>query len=263
MKILHISDLHIGNLISPPNEGERAEELVDAIIEKWEKMDDGQKPIIVITGDIVDSGFKWQYKKADKILQKLKENNFEIVTAPGNHDYGPKGNLASARRFKKYYCKYIEKVTYPHVAVEKDGFSIIALNSMQNETGDKDKYWADGELGGTQLDELDRKLDWLKMNKGNDHKIVLILHHHPFDLKHCGSKYQWWHCLKDGDDLMRRIEGKVDVLLFGHEHEETKWENEFGIPLVYMSDKSTRRKKLQACLITLKNGKPVAEKVKL
>lgn len=263
MKILHLSDLHIGNFISPPDEGDMAKELVDIIIKKWGDVDKDQKPIIVITGDTVDSGFEWEYKKANEILQKLKDNNFEVVPVPGNHDYGPKGNFVNAEESEKYYRKYIKDVSYPYDAIKNEDFTIIGLNSMEGETSLMDMWLADGQLGEDQLNELEEKLKEIKNANGSDHKIVLILHHHPFDLDNCSSYYQGWHCLKDGDKFMGVVAGKVDVILFGHEHCEGQWIDDYNIPLMYMSDKSTEQKPFSVGLISFENGKPIVEKEQL
>jgi len=140
MHLLHISDLHIGNLISPINETERANDLVDAIIKKWSNSETDEKPVIVITGDIVDSGFKWQYERAKTILDRIKDNKFDIACVPGNHDYGPKGNFVG-ERFSRYYRQYIEDVDYPNPAIGKDIFTVICINSMENEHGLSDRSW--------------------------------------------------------------------------------------------------------------------------
>ena len=107
----------------------------------------------------------------------------------------------------------------------------------------------------------------IREKKGVDHIIVIAVHHHPFDITGtnppCTCKHHWWHCLKDGNELMNTLNGKADVLLFGHEHHWYQWSDCFGIPLVVMCDKSTRRKNLWACLIELEGGKPVSRQVEL
>ena len=67
------------------DENVNARIIVDWIVERYSN---DQKPLILLTGDIVDDGKTNQYKNAVKILTPLVEAGFPILPTPGNHDYG-------------------------------------------------------------------------------------------------------------------------------------------------------------------------------
>jgi 3',5'-cyclic AMP phosphodiesterase CpdA len=231
--------------------------LIKKILDKNEWKNSNDKPIIVITGDIVDDGRKSQFKKAQEILiDPLKKANFKVISIPGNHDYGWIGNFAQKKKFK-YFKRYLiglRRVSYPDLIEFDNGkLVIICLNSMKSETGFYDGLLADGELGGKQLNELDEILDYLDGMADNMKPAVAIcLHHHPFifpgmnDLKEAGERIA--HQLKDGDELMELIGNRVDVLLFGHDHHHIDFSkerkgriltDEYKIPVILSSGKST------------------------
>ncbi len=265
MKLLHLSDLHIGKQETTDlNEEEEAKRLVEAIVEKWKN--DPDKPIIIVTGDIVDDGAEEQFITAREILKPLRDNGFQPVYIPGNHDYGWNGAHATAKKFilfKKYLYGVDCRITYPDVPISNDEITVIALNSMKAETGFWDGLLADGELGNKQLDELSDIIKSIREEKGTRHIIAVALHHHPFlfpDDTFFEKIGEWFgHDLKDGDDLMKIISGRVNVLLFGHEHRHIDFSKEFPkanltkkyrIPVILSNGKSTE-KKHQSRLITI------------
>ncbi|MHC4214425.1 MAG: metallophosphoesterase family protein [Planctomycetota bacterium] len=244
MEILHLSDLHIGNILLSPfiNEKKETGFIVDDIIKQWKV---GKKPLILFTGDIVNDGEKKEYETAKGLLSNLKTKGFEIMILPGNHDYGRIGNFADKANFEHFKTNFKDffengEVEFPYIRHFKD-VTIIGLNSMQGEMEDEKELWANGQIGTNQLTELKEVLKAIRDVKGLDYKIVLALHHHPFDLENCDHPV---HCLKDGKALMDIIaldRYKVDVLLFGHEHENYTKFNNFHIPLIHMNDKSTKK----------------------
>jgi 3',5'-cyclic AMP phosphodiesterase CpdA len=135
MRILHISDLHIGNE-GDVDRWKRAEKIVRRIIRAWG--DDGDRPLVLITGDIVDDGTEVEYIEARRILRPLHRAGFQVAPLPGNHDYGWNGAHAQEKRFKlfkKYLFGIETRVTYPDVPYADDDVSVITLNSMHAETG--------------------------------------------------------------------------------------------------------------------------------
>lgn len=241
-KILHISDLHVGRT---ETEGRNLKGIVKYIVNRdW----NGLKPIVLITGDIVNDGEEEQFVFARKLLNDLYTNNFTVLPIPGNHDYGKNGNHAQEKRFKYFKNEFykLENVSYPHVK-EINGHYFIGLNSMSAETGFFEGLLANGELGSKQIKNT---LGVLKKLDGRppEQKVILHLHHHPFvypdegPLKRIGDKVG--HGLEDGDDLLHKISGRVDILLFGHEHRHlnfsrTKLSEKYRIPHIISSGKST------------------------
>jgi 3',5'-cyclic AMP phosphodiesterase CpdA len=252
MRILHISDLHIGNE-GDVDRWKRAEKIVRRIIRAWG--DDGDRPLVLITGDIVDDGTEVEYIEARRILRPLHRAGFQVAPLPGNHDYGWNGAHAQEKRFKlfkKYLFGIETRVTYPDVPYADDDVSVITLNSMHAETGFWDGLLADGELGSRQRDELDELITSLREERKKTHRIVVALHHHPFQFPDASvlkkAKERIGHRLKDGVQLMKLLSGRIDVLLFGHEHRHVDFSQpfeghlfteEYAIPCILSSGRST------------------------
>ena len=273
MRILHLSDLHIGKEETDVDEWKQLEKIVRRIIREWGN--DSDKPLILITGDVVDDGREVEFIEARRILRPLHRAGFQVAPLPGNHDYGWNGSHAKEKRFKlfkKYLLGIETRVTYPDVPYSDDDVSVITLNSMQAETGFWDGLLADGELGSRQLDELGELITTLRDERKRSHRIVVAVHHHPFlfpgDPPLKRAKERLAHRLKDGDDLMRLLRGRVDALLFGHEHRHIDFSQpfeghvfteEYDIPLILASGKSTDPG-LPARLITFEGRrKPLVE----
>ena len=273
MRILHISDLHVGKRKTGINEARQTEKMVRLIKRHWG--DDDDKPLVLITGDVVDDGREAQFIEARHILEPLRRAGFQIVALPGNHDYGWNGAHAQEKRFKlfkKYLLGIETRVTHPDVPYADENVALITLNSMRAETGFWDGLLADGEIGNDQLDELGELLTTLRTERPKSFKIVVALHHHPFlfpDDKLIKHSKEWLgHRLKDGADFMRLVSGRIDVLLFGHEHRAVDFSQplagrvlteEYEIPCILCSGRSTDQG-LPARLITIEGrGKPRVE----
>lgn len=273
MKILHISDLHIGKEETDVDEWRQAERLVRLIKRYWGN--DGEKPLVLITGDVVDDGREVEFIEARRILEPLHRAGFQVVPLPGNHDYGWNGAYAQEKRFKlfkKHLLGIENRVTYPDVPYADDRVALITLNSMRAESGFWDGLLADGELGDAQLNELGEILTTLHNERPKSYKIVVALHHHPFlfpgDPFIKKTRERLGHRLKDGADFMRLVGGRIHALLFGHEHRHVDFAKpvdgrvlteEYDIPVILCSGKSTDPG-LPARIITIAGrGKPRVE----
>lgn len=238
MNIIHLSDLHIGK----SNNLEKAHQVVDWILEN---QDLHQSDLVIISGDLVDDGETWQFEKARDLINRLRDGDYIVLTAPGNHDYGPDGireNPASKHEFRELISHVAE---YPAVYI-KSGQAFVLLDSMEAEMEKRELWGAQGYLGLKQLQKLDLLLDELAENPAVEN-VILILHHHPFD-------YLFYHGLRDHADLkgiISRRRGqppRVNALLFGHKHldhrfndpEENK-EELFGIDLIFASGQTVER----------------------
>jgi 3',5'-cyclic AMP phosphodiesterase CpdA len=117
---------------------------------------------------------------------------------------------------------------------------------MEAELENLDLWGAQGYLGKTQLQKLDKLLDDLEKNQAVEN-VILFLHHHPFD-------YLFYHGLRDHSDLKGVITRPVDkpprvnLLLFGHKHIDHRFndpeENKeilYGIDLIYASGQTVER----------------------
>lgn len=241
--ILHLSDLHVGR---SAKEGENLNLIVEKIINRW--ANENNKPVILITGDLVDDGEEKQFIEARQILNPIYAKGFTVLPVPGNHDYGWNGNHAKAKRFKHFKNAFFpfEYVGYPF-SKEIGGHLFIGLNSMKAEEGFFDGLLADGELGGRQIDDTTGILK-KTLARNPYQKVIIYLHHHPFlfpddsILETIGEKIGHW--LKDGDDFMNKIMKRTDILLFGHEHRHIDFSGtqicrKYEIPKILSCSKST------------------------
>lgn len=233
IRIIHLSDLHVGKWLEFPQKRTEEDNL-----EKWVKhicksYKSDPKPIIMITGDLINDGDPKQYDDAKSILRPLFDARFVVWPIPGNHDYGRLGNHAEKKCFKYFKKAFFgrdnphyphENVVYPQTK-RFNGHWLIGLNSMKGELGYLDRWLADGELGRKQMNNtvgLLENLNGRTPSEKKKEKVILFLHHHPFFFPSDGPLEHTYetigHYLKDGEEFMTKIAGLVDILLFGHEH---------------------------------------------
>lgn len=238
MKIIHLSDLHIGQ----SDNIEKCNRIADWVLENQETH---QSELVIISGDLVDDGQTWQFEQAREIIDRLRQGGFTVLAAPGNHDYGPDGYRESSTSQQEFSELISNVKEYPAVFII-EGQAIVILDSMAEEIQNMEIWGAQGYLGKEQLQKLDQILDELAENPAVEN-IVLTMHHHPFD-------YLFYHGLRDHADLKgviaRRRNGppRVNALLFGHKHIENRFndpeddkEDLFGIDLIYASGQSVER----------------------
>jgi 3',5'-cyclic AMP phosphodiesterase CpdA len=238
LKIIQLSDLHIGK----SNNIEKTSRLVDWIINN---QDQHQSELILITGDLVDDGANWQFLQAKTEIQRLEDEGYKVLVAPGNHDYGPDG-IREKKQSKKDFEDLISQVgDYPHLFIQS-GQAFVILDSMAAEIERVDFWGAQGFLGEKQLQLLDKLLDELADNPAVEN-VILAMHHHPFD-------YLFYHGLRDHEDLKgvisRRMHEppRVNVLLFGHKHLDHRFndpeENKevlYGIDCIFAAGSTVER----------------------
>jgi len=223
-RIIHLSDLHVGY----KDCSEKFSKLIELIKLNYRP---ASAHVIVVTGDIVeDARQKGAYEEAVALFQRLENASYTVLVVPGNHDYGSgrKGNERYVSLFKQAFYSD-ESVTYPKLDII-DEIAFIGLDSMAATFEWFDVWGADGELGEKQIAALDQLLSCPDLH---NKKKVLYLHHHPFDDR------GFLHRLKDSQQFKQVVEGRVDCLLFGHNHEGNKYPNHWGIPQCYDGSSST------------------------
>jgi hypothetical protein len=122
-RVIHISDLHFTNASSTwdwsddpighpvrdsQNSPRRRANLSSFLISKKDIFGTN---IIVITGDITDSGGNEDYNIATAFINDLESAGFEVYTVPGNHDYCWEGNLFIEDIFKISKAEVIAAIT--------------------------------------------------------------------------------------------------------------------------------------------------------
>jgi predicted MPP superfamily phosphohydrolase len=249
-KIIHLSDLHVGY----PERSSKFKELINKILKIKSPASDYDKLnllinrlvflkepainyIIVITGDLVDNAnLPNIYQLTNQCINLLKEKGYTVLVIPGNHDYGTGiwGDKKFVSLFKQTFYENTS-LTYPKVDVI-DGILFIGLDSMAEELDWDDRMFSEGKLGEAQL----KRLNIILNNPEYDpHKKVVYLHHHPFD-------FEFLMQLRDKEALQSVIQNKVDVLLFGHYHDDTNkakipFNGKWGIPRAYNAGSSTHK----------------------
>ena len=236
MKIIHLSDLHIGR----SNNTEEVSRIVEWILEH---PDEHQARVAAVTGDLTDDGAEWQLQRIAELLAPLKSAGYRVFPVPGNHDYGPFGiteSKKSVRDFQKYLGGGVE---YPHLEIV-ESTAFVLLDSMQGEIRSIEFIGAEGQIGREQRRKLDRLLDTLEADDEVD-RIVILLHHHPFD-------YKKFHIMRDAKKLLRVVRGqgrsRISALLFGHKHVDYRFndpedhkEQLYGIEMIYAAGSTVER----------------------
>jgi len=232
---IHLSDLHI-RWHKNAAENRSLQFVVEQIVQTYDQQ---EKPAVLITGDLTDDGRKDQYHHAANLLYPLKEKGFPLFIVPGNHDYGPEGNIyldVALRNFEQIILRDLlghnvpeTGEFYPHI-VELGSLVFVGVDSVvANE--DQPVHFASGEVG-----PLQRRLlrEALCKYLNTDKTIVTYFHHHPFD-RHRVMK------LDDATEMMQLLSGRTDFLCFGHDHVEQRWEDYMGIDYILASGKSTEQ----------------------
>jgi len=238
MKIIHISDLHHGD-----HSG--SSELIKLIIDKFKK--ETIKPIVVCTGDLVDSSInKIEMKEVKEILKRLVDENFKLLLCPGNHDLKFEGIAGNPRKnihvFNKYFKDLIPKninykgeedndlLNYPLIH-KIDNHFFIGLNSLEGKP-----ILTRGKLGASQRSELKHDIDFIKKNEENP-VIIVYLHNNPF---YYDYRYEFLK-LSDRKKFRPIIKG-INVLLSGHWHINKRYkdkEKKYNIDCIQVTGRST------------------------
>ncbi len=231
MKIIHMSDLHVGH----KDLDERFHSIVRNLI--FEKSDKANEYVIVITGDLVDDANNPILNSIVLSgLEKLTQAGFKyILVIPGNHDYGS-GSIANKKFvsiFKQTY--YGRDLEYPKKDIINN-IAFIGLDSMSEELHWYDGLWAQGELGEKQLSDLNSLLQSEEIRSCDSR--VIYLHHHPFD--------SWpLHQLRDSDNLQTVLQNAmnmgitIDAILYGHNHAGKVHNGHWNIPRCYDAGSAT------------------------
>ena len=240
LKILHLSDLHIG-------EEKRAytmEDLAGKILLSQNEAPD----IIIVTGDIFDAEAfsKRNYKKIineainffeyliEKIEEKFKEK-FEkksIYFLPGNHEL-ERDKIEKQDIFSKYkkflegfYKKlpeFYSKKTYSFIKdFSQEKVIIIGFNSnsfslkKRGKNKKENEYF--GEISIEQFLEMSTKIKEIKNYE--EKNVVVALHHHFYTIEERDKKYVDNSVLRNSEAFFEELKKyNVCAILHGHKHE--------------------------------------------
>ena len=227
LKFIHLSDLHVH---STPEKNTAIAGTLEYIRQEYPSHS------LFITGDIVDDGYEAQYEQALKMLQPFRGR---IFVCPGNHDFGPHGNLYTpecASRFDEWLATPLHQggtfagENFPVLHLLKDGSHQILLIALDTNIETVNPLtFACGQVGSTQLTALDNLLSDSSIA---EMIVIVFFHHHPFLHNDRFLK------LLDARDLARVLYGRVHLVLFGHRHVSKMWRNTLGIPYILACDNS-------------------------
>lgn len=198
MRIIQISDLHIGGLFKQS----AFDKLVDEVNNEL------RPDLIIVSGDITDEGLIFQYEMAKKEIEKFYCPN--MVIFPGNHDYRHTGYLL----FEKFFP------SSPNSVQEFDNGNVIVV-TVNTSRPDRDE----GEIGNKQILWMEQTLSSYggSEDKGLEQRIKIVgMHHHLIAIPDTG--YTNVVGISDAGDALRAcLESGVDIVLCGHKHRPWMW----------------------------------------
>jgi len=201
-KIAHISDLHVGSPFFIPHMLERV------ILE----LNELQPDIVMVTGDITESGFKSEYVAASGFLGQLQCPR--VLVMPGNHDSRNVG-----------YVHFEDTFGSLDSSIEYGPFSILCLDSSEPDLDE-------GHIGREKYSLLNETF------KDEDKIKIVAFHHHLLPIPGTGRER---NILVDAGDFLKvLIENGVHLVLLGHRHVPNVWEIE-GMYVINAGTACTRR----------------------
>lgn len=196
-RLAHLSDLHLGER---PEHLVAARALVRSLLE--EDVDH-----VVVTGDVTHSGLVGEYEAWLELFAPLLALK-KVTVVPGNHDRAGDG---------------VAELLSDELRVSVDGregLFMVCIDSTAPHN--RSTFRSHGDLCEQMLGAVDEALErapqgWTR---------AVLLHHHvtPLPVEGLGEwfaeRFGWPHAaeLPLGRELLRRVQGRVDLVLHGHKH---------------------------------------------
>lgn len=184
MRLAHISDLHMTGMY---------------FVEEWFSslkriLEDLEVDLLVISGDLTDEGYLYEYERASALLEELPPKRKLIV--PGNHDSRNMGHSL----FEEFFG-----TRYP--SAEVDGVRVLGIDSTEPDINE-------GHVGRENYPLIERGLEGGRVK-------VLTLHHHLIPIPGTGRER---NIPVDAGDVLRKVmEVGVNFVLSGHRHLPWVW----------------------------------------
>ena len=251
--IIHISDLHV-NLYLDEDEVPRTEInsylttnlstddsffFIDTFIKKIEDVKALQFPdaefILLITGDITNSGEELEFKSAKsfikKIMTKLNISKEKCLLIPGDHDVNRRSlknylidnpdknshllNKVKLNYFGKFYKDLkgnefeFDKIIFDHLIIDNQ-VVILAINSNY-------KINQRGGEGYIVVQQFQKELDLLKTELGSNMHYICCWHHNLTANFENSNSGQWFK--ENRVHLLAEVSSQqIKLILTGNEH---------------------------------------------
>lgn len=262
MKILHISDIHMGT--EEKMEGDESsivEKVADAIQGCEDRGLNLCPDIIVVTGDFTTTATASEFDQAFQQLKDFHENEYlkikKILLVPGNHDYlwrendklVPKANRHIEYRNFRDRCRNenickddrvlddklrgeLEEFLVSHIYEEEEDFAVLLIG-MNSVILDSEERKGQGFFSQKQHKACKKLIQYYKEKSGNKELIVMAAFHHHIlpvssvERETIKSPDRFSLTLDARRTLDFFMENSVNMALHGHEHQPSivNWGN--------------------------------------
>lgn len=234
-KILHLSDLHIGEphgrwafiRRATGRYDERNQNRLRRIVEHINGRPDWRECVVVVTGDLTDRSTQRECDVAYRELARLRP---PVVVMPGNHDVTSPARLGMGysaeghARYRSMHRRIYEASTLePTIATGRPSFPrvhdygawrLITLDSSAHD--ERGTLFARGRIGHNQLAVLATEL-------ADPRPTVVALHHHP-------RRWSLTLAVDDADELLAVCDRPHVTMMCGHRHEPAHFPAIHGAP---------------------------------
>jgi 3',5'-cyclic AMP phosphodiesterase CpdA len=188
MRLLHISDLHVGSVDEP-----EVKRSLEPLIERVEP------ELIVATGDLTHRGRRVQHERAAAFLRGLGR---PLLVIPGNHDIA----FTFPARFTRPFAEFERQWETVEPVHSSDGLYVVGLNSV--------RPWRH-QSGGIRSGQIARAAELLARAPEGVLKVV-ALHHHLIGAP--------WRTRKKpvsrrSEVLAGLVDAGAELILAGHIHQ--------------------------------------------
>ena len=242
-KIVHLSDLHLGNdivwrsVLRRRYWGKRVSKSVtDGLAAALRKID---PDYVVVSGDFVNKPTWKMFEIACSYLQELFLKSGislkdRLLVIPGNHDvsFFPRkheDDLERLRLYRRFLMKLfsedeIEGRRQRYFRVDPN--SEIIFTCLDSTLRDSFPL-AEGQIGASQLRWVGNKLDRIRHELGERYSRfvkIAVVHHHCVQIAGGGPLSDRFMQLLDAGDFMKLMNQKgFNVVLHGHRHHPHVW----------------------------------------
>ncbi len=205
VRLVHLSDLHLGRPLAKPNP-------LDLLRIWLGAFSDAQVDVVVISGDLVQRSN--DRKSLAAVRRALEDSSIPFVVVPGNHDVGRPGKHGA---FEDVFGSFPRVETHAGVT-----FLLVDSNAglPPHERRRHERLFArvvcfvEGRVGGAQLEKLDSLL-----GASEPGPRVMVLHHHLVPQPNRSVKLGLMFPLQDAHSVRRwAVSRRVALALHGHHH---------------------------------------------